>query len=72
MSKKEIPLWAEWNIPFITKMNYLVQELPILSDDDVKDFWEEWKYTVYEAFRDADYWRDFKATIEIILEEEQS
>ena len=59
----------EWNIEFVRRMNALVDELPILTQDDVRTFWEEFKPIVIQAFSDASDWRTFKELVLTVVDE---
>ena len=57
------------NIQFIRRMDALVEEFPILTQDDVREFWREFKYQVYESYRDAGNWREFKSVMELLTDD---
>ena len=53
------------NIRFIDRLDAFLHECRGYDDPikDLEDFWKEYKYEVYEAYRDAKNWRDFKDII---------
>ena len=59
------------NIEFLDRMDALVRGFSLLTQEDIEKFWREFKYQVYESYRDASYWRDFKSVIELIVESEE-
>jgi len=65
----EIPIFAEFDIEFIRRMNALVEEFKLLSQDDVRKFWREFKPRVYEDYCKARKWDQFQNLIEDIIEE---
>ena len=54
------------NIRFIDRFDAFFVEYKAYDDPikDLEEFWKEYKYEIYEAYRDAKYWRDFKDIIE--------
>lgn len=55
------------NIRFINKFDAFLHECRAYDDPikDLETFWKEYKYEVYECYRDAEYWRDFRGIIEL-------
>jgi hypothetical protein len=66
MNKKHVPIMH--NIDFIDKMDALVREFPLLSQNDVKEFWNKYRYQVYEAYTDSAKWIMFYNMITDIVE----
>jgi len=70
--KREIPLF--YYNPFIDRMDAFFREYKMFDDPikELEGFWKEFKFQVYEAYRDADNWHKFKEVIEILLDGGQS
>ena len=55
------------NIQFINRFDAFFREYKAYDKpiEDLEEFWKEYKYEIYEAYRDASYWRDFLGIIEL-------
>jgi len=65
--EKHVPIMH--GVDFIDRMDALVNEFPILTQDDVKEFWGEFRYSVYETYRNSYNWIAFYNIITDIIEE---
>ena len=65
MTKGTLPLTH--NIQFIRRFDAFFREYKAFEDPikDLEEFWKEYKYEIYAAYRDASYWREFKGLIEV-------
>ena len=54
------------NVRFIDRLDAFFREYKAYDDPikDLEEFWKEYKYEIYEVYRDAKNWRDFKDIIE--------
>ena len=58
------------NIKFINRFDAFFENYKAY-DDPIKDleaFWKEYKYEIYQVYRDASYWQKFKGLMELIHE----
>ena len=59
-----------WGFQFIRRMDALIEEFPSLTQEDVKNFWNEFRTEVEEAYDKSHQWDAFREIIADIVEEE--